>query len=173
MSGLGHSARGASGGAARGRAFRYWIDHPKVAALILAAAAVITGLVALYNAREIAKLRDHGLFADGVVVEVHDGRWAEVVVGFETDDGQQVQAPVRDYRWDPPPRVGDAARVLYDPENAIDSARDTRVPLDTGGPWLLGGLSVALLGAGIAAWNGRLRWLVRSTEPEEDGLGWR
>jgi hypothetical protein len=150
--------------------FTRLVGRPRVAALLLLAAALALGTVALLGYWKLAGLRDGGAYADGVVTEVYGGQGADVVVVFETADGQAIRSDVHDYLWDPPPRVGDAARLLYDPRDPARSARDARVPLDLLDVRLKALGSVVLVGAGIAAWNGRLRWLVRAGEPDEGDL---
>jgi len=147
-------------------------SRQKVAAALLIAAAVAMALAALADHRVAARLRDHGIFADGVVADVDGGPSPAVVVQFEAADGRAVRARVADMRPDPAPHVGDAARVLYDPERPEGSARDARLPPPGDAEALLRGAAGAvLLLTGVAAWHGRLPWLVEPLPdaPDQDG----
>jgi hypothetical protein len=161
------------GRAAPGRraALPSW-SRGRVAAAVLVAAAVAMALVALADHRAVTRLRDHGIFADGVVTEVDGGPSPAVVVEFEARDGRVVRARVATGRRDPAPKAGDAARVLYDPERPEDSARDGRLPAPDDAEALLRGAAAAvLLLTGLAAWHGRLPWLVEPLPdaPDQDG----
>jgi uncharacterized protein DUF3592 len=142
--------------AAGRRGFKYWVNHPKVAAAFLIMAGLVMAVIALGNYSVAAALRDQGLIADGVVTEVHGGRYPQVVVVFDTQDGRHVEAYVDDYLWDPEPRVGDPAKLLYDPEEPDESVQDARLPPDFFGVWLLGALGAVAAGLGVAFWLGRL-----------------
>jgi hypothetical protein len=69
---------------------------------------------------------------------------------------------VSDFNWDPPPHVGDAARVRYDPDDPIAYVRDDRMGADILLTVLLALFSVAFSAAGVAGWRRRLpSWMLK------------
>jgi hypothetical protein len=104
--------------------------------------------------------------ANGTIVGFHDaaGRASSsyVTVQFVSRSGQQVRANIEDFLWEPAPRVGDAARVRYDPSNPTRYARDDRMSPDIFSPAFATALAVAFLLAAVAGWRRRLPgWLLR------------
>ena len=139
--------------------FAAFTNSPKVVAWALALAAVACGVGALVAHDAASSLRDHGQRVVGAVVDVHDGgRDSYVVARFVDGRGRTVTADVGNYRWDPKPRVGDRAELLYDPDDPSGNVADMRMGPDFFSVWALalGGL----LAAGLVwpTWKGRLDW---------------
>ncbi|HVQ89534.1 MAG TPA: DUF3592 domain-containing protein [Mycobacteriales bacterium] len=98
-------------------------------------------------------LRDHGVYADGVIVKVHHGfgRGRDYVVAeFTTRDGRQVTAEVDNIYWRPVPQVGDRTSVVYDPAKPADNVADAGRGPDYIVPWGYAVVAV-ILGAGSVA----------------------
>ena len=122
--------------------------------------ALFSGVVAFVLVDQNQHLGAGAPVAQATVVGVHEGSsrspdsW--VTVEFVPGGGRVVQADVTQFSWDPTPRVGDAARVRYDPTDPTVYVRDDRV-----GPavfWLicLALFAVGLLALGVAGWRRRL-----------------
>ncbi|WDZ82178.1 DUF3592 domain-containing protein [Micromonospora cathayae] len=129
----------------------YWLRHPWCSALALAVGTTVFGYLGVESAHHTYRLNHHGVPAGATVREVNaQAREAYVVVAFTTADGRQVRAEVTEYRWHPRPRVGDAARVVYDPAAPADIVRDARWGDDYLDAWFALGLAVALgVGGGV------------------------
>jgi hypothetical protein len=127
------------------------------ALLVVAAIGCLIGLVITHESA--ASLRDQGVRASGEVVEVHTERRDNfVVVRFSDVRGREISAEVGNYRWEPKPRVGDAAELIYDPDNPSGNVADARMGPDFFSVWAfaVGALAAALLIA--PTWTGRLDW---------------
>lgn len=117
-------------------------------------------LIAVGSYADAAALRDYGIRTVATVIEVHDSfKNPSVEVRFTTEEGDEVVATISDFQWDPKPRVGDEASVIYDPDAPDINIVDARVGPDFLFPWL------AAVGAAVAGLYGLLL-LTRRT-------GWR
>lgn len=98
--------------------------------------------------------------AQATVVGVHEGSTRSpdtwVTVEFVPEGGRVVRADVTQFSWDPTPRVGDAARVRYDPTDPTVYVRDDRVGPAVFWPICLALFAVGLLALGVAGWRRRL-----------------
>lgn len=127
------------------------------ALLVVVAIGCLFGLAIAYESA--ASLRDHGIRASGEVVEVHTERRDNfVVVRFSDVRGREISAEVGNYRWEPRPRVGDTAELIYDPDNPSGNVADARMGPDFFSVWAfaVGALAAALLV--VPTWTGRLDW---------------
>jgi hypothetical protein len=133
----------------------------------------VTGVVSLFTSVFFAYLAVSGIqldahtgtsagVANGTIVEVHDGDNSYVTVQFVARSGQQVRTNIEDFMWQPTPRVGDTAKVRYDPSNPVRYARDDRMSPDFFSPGFATAASFTFLLAAVAGWRRRLpSWLVR------------
>jgi hypothetical protein len=92
------------------------------------------------------------------VVSVHQKRGrsdtSSVSVVFVPEGGHPVRADVTQFSWDPPPRVGDAALVRYDPADPTGYVRDERVGPAVFWPITLALFAVGCLPLGVAGLRG-------------------
>lgn len=122
--------------------------------------ALFSGVVAFSMVDQNQHLGTGALVAQATVVGVHEGQsrspdsW--VTVEFVPEGGRAVRADVTQFSWDPTPRVGDAARVRYDPADPILYVRDDRVGTAVFWPIGLALLAVGSLALGVAGWRRRL-----------------
>ena len=124
--------------------------------------AVFFGTLAVLDIDQNQHLGVGSLVTQATVVGVHEGRDSSVTVEFVPQNGAAVRAEVTDFNWDPPPRVGDAARVRYDPDDPIAYVRDDRMGADILLTVLLALFSVAFSAAGVAGWRRRLpSWVLK------------
>ena len=135
-----------------------FMNRPKVAGvfLVLVALACAVGTVVAYG--NAVALRDHGVRTVGEVVEVQDGRSNYVVVRFRDTEGAEVSAEVGNYRWDPKPRVGDRAELVFDPHNPAGNVADARTGPDFFSVWALGLGALLAVALAVPTWTGRLDW---------------
>lgn len=137
--------------------FRRWSNSPRVAGTIAGAVAAFCLVGALGTYQSSAVLRDRGERAAATVIEVHGGRTKWVRVRFTTLGGREVETDVYEYRWDPEPDVGDAATVLYDPEDP-DVVVDARIGPTFWPSWTLAALGAFLAWLSWASYTRRILW---------------
>jgi hypothetical protein len=122
--------------------------------------AVFSGGVAFGMVDQNQHLGAGALAAQATVVGVHEGSsrspdsW--VTVEFVPAGGRIVRADVTQFSWDPTPRVGDVARVRYDPADPTYYVRDERVGPAVVWPICLAFLAIGLLALGVAGLRRRL-----------------
>jgi hypothetical protein len=109
--------------------------------------------------RLATSLRDSGVRTVGEVIEVQDsGRNTYVVIRFRDVDGDDIEAEVGNFRFDPAPRVGDSAEIIYDPVNPEGNVADVRLGPDFTAPIFFG---VGTVLASVLVWptfTGRIDW---------------
>lgn len=130
-------------------------------ALLMAAIAVVTGIVA-------ARMPAHVVEARGAVVEIvthvdHEGNALYYpVVRFPLPDGSRRTVETSDGSWPPAYEVDDTVTIAYDPANPARA--HIASPADALTRWIwpfvTGILSVAFLAAALLA-----RWLGRTVHP--------
>jgi hypothetical protein len=122
--------------------------------------ALFSGVVSFGMVDQNQHLGAGALVTQATVVGVHEGRsrapdsW--VTVEFVPEGGPAVRAEVTQFSWDPTPRVGDAARLRYDPADPTSYVRDDRVGPAVFEPICMALLAVGLLAVGVAGWRRRL-----------------
>lgn len=100
------------------RRFRAW------GALVVAALFAVLSLLSYMDAKA---LHDRGVRTEATIVEVKNpDENRSVDVRFTTAKGTEVIANISQFTWDPEPRVGTRAAVLYDPDspdNLVDARK--------------------------------------------------
>ncbi len=127
-----------------------------VPALAGLAAAVGLGFVAVDDWNRNARLADHGLVTTGLVTDVLDGEWVQVV--FTTADGRTFRTEMSDLHWHPAPRVDEPILVRYDAADPADVLQDGRWPPDYEGTVIYA--VMALVGAAAAVFLGSPLWFL-------------
>ncbi|WP_433349131.1 DUF3592 domain-containing protein [Micromonospora sp. CA-111912] len=138
----------------------YWLRHPLLSLVVLLFAAVGLLLLGIDSAYRTHRLNTYGVHAAATVLEVHGlGQNSYVVASFTTADGHHVVTQITDYYWNPRPRVGDAATVLYDPASPDAIVRDVRIGDDHLTAWVGFGLGAALgSGGAVFLWRTWSMW---------------
>lgn len=143
----------------RFRLFIRAIRYPLSLALVVSFGVALLGVASL--AREENKsLAERGLGATATVVDVSSqfSKTPWVSLRFQLADGRSVTAGrVTNFYFDPFPRPGDTASILYDPEQPTTVVVDTRLGIDSGDAWfpfILGGV---LLGSAAISGFRRIR----------------
>jgi hypothetical protein len=128
----------------------YWLRHPAFALVACALTTLALAAGAAVSAYDTNRLNTYGVRASATVLEVHAGSSSSVRARFTTADGRTIVTEIHDYYWDPVPREGDAATVVYDPDDPANVVRDVRVGDGYLGAWLWGGLALLfLVGGGV------------------------
>ncbi|MFF3866436.1 DUF3592 domain-containing protein [Micromonospora sp. NPDC001898] len=138
----------------------YWLRHPLLSLVVLLLGSVAFLLLGIDSAYRTHRLNTYGVRASATVLEVHGlQRDSYVVAAFTTADGHHHVTQITDYYWNPRPRVGDAATVLYDPASPDAIVRDVRIGDDYLTAWVGVGLVVALgSGGGVFLWRTWSMW---------------
>lgn len=125
--------------------------------------ALFFGTLAVLDIDQDQHLGVGSLVAQATIVGVHQGaRDSFVTVEFAPQNDGRVRAEVSDFYWDPMPRVGDAARVRYDPGEPTAYVRDDRMGPDVFSTVFLALSSVVFFAAGVAGWRRRLpSWVLK------------
>lgn len=143
-----------------GRTLKAMSNSQRSAGVAFFIFAVFSGAVAFVMVDQNQHLGAGALVAQATVVGVHEGSsrspdsW--VIVEFVPASGRVVRADVTQFSWDPTPRVGDAARVRYDPADPTFYVRDARVGAAVFWPICLAFLAIGLLALGVAGLRRRL-----------------
>ncbi|CAN7222315.1 DUF3592 domain-containing protein [Knoellia sp. LjRoot47] len=139
--------------------FARWANSPRVAGWFLVVAAVGCGFGAWTTWHSATSLSDNGVRTTGEIIEVQDsGRDPYVVIRFRDTNGDDVEAEVGNYFFDPTPRVGDDAEVVYDPADPEGNVADVRMGPDFVAPifFAVGGLLASALVR--PTMTGRIDW---------------
>lgn len=143
----------------KSNAFVRLMNSRRIASALLASASLgcIAGVAIAYDSA--TALRDRGIRIGGEVVEVHTERRDNfVVVQFSDSHGQTLTAEVGNYRWEPPPRVGDRPELIYDPDNPSGNVADARMGPDFFSVWALASAALVSALLVVPTWTGRLDW---------------
>lgn len=134
------------------------LNSQRGAAVVFLLAAVLFALIAVHHVDQNAHLGAGSLVADARVVEVHRRLKGEsyVVVEFTTGSGRFVRTEVHDFRFSPDPRVGDAARIRYHPDDPEHYVRDDRLGPSVFGVVLAGSFAALFALGAVAGFRGRL-----------------
>jgi len=131
------------------RLFVRKVGYPVSLALTLVLGAALLGVAALAR-EENENLAERGVETTATVVDVSSqlAKTPWVSLRFQLDDGQLVIAErVTNFYFDPFPRPGDTASIIYDPERPAAVIVDTRLGIDHGDVWfplVLGGGFLAM-----------------------------
>jgi hypothetical protein len=126
----------------------YWLRHPAFALAACSLTTLVLATVAAVSAYETNRLNTHGVRASATVLEVHGGSSSSVRARFTTADGRTIVTEIHDYYWDPVPRKGDTATVVYDPDDPPNVVRDVRMGDGYLDAWVPGGLALLFLVGG-------------------------
>jgi hypothetical protein len=134
------------------------VNSPLVSGSLLGVVAVAAAVGAVACWTDAVALRDHGIRAEALVLQVHGGKNSYVVLEFATRDGRDVTAEVGNYSWRPTPRSGDTATILYDPADPTGNVADVRTGPDFLAAWLLGAGAVIAAVVSVLTFQGRIDW---------------
>jgi Protein of unknown function (DUF3592) len=138
-------------------------NSQRAAGVVFILFAVFFGTWAVLDIDQKQYLGVGSLVAQATVVGVHDAAHdSSVTVEFAPQNGPEVRAEVSDFYWDPTPRVGDVARVRYDPDDPIAYVRNDRMGPGVLLTVLLALFSMAFFAAGVAGWRRHLpSWVLK------------
>jgi hypothetical protein len=137
-------------------------NSQRAAGIVFILSAVFFGILTVLEIDQDQHLGVGSVVTQATVVGVHEGRDPSVTVEFLQQNGPMVRAEVTDFSWDPTPRVGDAARVRYDPDDPVAYVRDDRMRPNLRLTVLLALFSIAFSAAGVAGWRRHLpSWVLK------------